>query len=833
MPTYNDPYLNNQWGEPLPPEESGSVSYPPQATGSLPPRQGAYQGQYDTNTLTQFPTEKDRMAFEQAFVEAARYGEEGVGEGAEAGTGGEGVGRSEADSLAELCHELKAEFDDAEAARSMVNLRWLDDLMQYRGMYDGAILERIRKNGGSKAFYRLTTAKVNTMTARLMDLLFPQRVKNWAIEATPDPMLPDDVLMEELQDKIVENAQVLFDQRVQELMMQGIMLRPEDGQQLMQECQINAFQELNTQENRVRVSKIRAKRMEQVIDDQLKEGSTNGQIRPSWRQNCRDIVKSACLYGMGVLKGPLIEQVSVKKYVKTMDEYGRSNWEEQVVAQNYRPYHESVSIWEIYPDPGARIPSELRYVWQRHIKTDKDLRELFHVPGFDNEKIKRYMLEHPDGDAELTSWEEQVRQLNADNESNGGTSRLKKRYLLLERWGYLTGRELADAGVALNEDEFAEVFPSCVWMLGDYIIKASINPMEGIDIPYHFYPYQSDDSSFWPEGIAAQLRTPQSGVNSAVRAMQDNANLSCGPIHGINIAHLAQGQSLADMRAGKVFLIDNPNVKINDVMQSTIVPSAIEHNLSLTQFWCNVADEVSTPRFNQGDSSVKGAGETASGLSMLMGASNILLKDHVKDFDDNVVSPFIRAMFHWNMRWNERDDIKGDFEVIASGSQSLIAKEVRAQQIPALIQYLGVPLFEPYLKAKELLEVALEQTDLPAERIMRTDDEAEQYKQQQLMEQAQAQAQAEVQALMEQLQKMGMPEEMIRQQLMQILGQTMMQGPQMGAPQGGEDSASLKQQVTPQAMNMQGVPDAPPDPTPPAPRAIHKAHVEGPVIGGE
>lgn len=34
-----------------------------------------------------------------------------------------------------LAVQLRAEYDEAERARSMVNLRWLEDLRQYRGMY--------------------------------------------------------------------------------------------------------------------------------------------------------------------------------------------------------------------------------------------------------------------------------------------------------------------------------------------------------------------------------------------------------------------------------------------------------------------------------------------------------------------------------------------------------------------------------------------------------------------------------------------------------------------------------------------------------------------------
>ncbi|MEG2005766.1 MAG: hypothetical protein RR014_07005, partial [Bilophila sp.] len=151
--------------------------------------------------------------------------------------------------------------------------------------------------------------------------------------------------------------------------------------------------------------------------------------------------------------------------------------------------------------------------------------------------------------------------------------------------------------------------------------------------------------------------------------------------------------------------------------------------------------------------------------------SNILLKDHVKDFDDTVTAPFIRAMYRWNMMWNQREDIKGDYEVSATGSQSLIAKEVRAQQIPGVMAMLQNPEFSTYIKQSELVKVSLEQTDLPSERLLRTDDEAKEYQQQQMHMQTQAQAEATTQALVAELQKQGATPEQIQQKMLLLLAQ--------------------------------------------------------------
>lgn len=679
-------------------------------------------------------------------------------------SGADAVQRPPADRGALGCR-LAAELREAQKARSLYESRWLENLRAYKGIYPPTVGEQLRRNRRSQVYYRITTAKVNTLVARLMDLLFPQRSKNWSICATPEPCLPPDVLAEDLGEEINALLRQELDALQQRMAAGRIVPDALAARKLREEAWRRALAACDTPENRQRVAAARAKRMESLIDDQLKECNANGQRRPSWAQNCRAVVHDACLYGMGVLKGPLVEKVSRTRHICRRDETGQYVWQEEAWGEELRPYHEAVSIWDVFPDPDARHAGELRYVWQCHLMTDKDVLALMSFPGFDAQAIRRHVRENEDGDAQLASWEAQLREL--DRERSGGAA-LCRRYRVWERWGFLTGRELREAGAQAADE--AGVYSANVWMMGeDTVIKAVVNPLEGVDIPYYWYPYQQDDSTFWPEGVASLLESPQAGINAAVRAMQDNAAMSSGPFLGIN-AQALSAEDAADMQAAlarRVLRFDRAGVTLPQVFQAVNVPSCVSENLTAQQFWSNAADEISTPRFNAGDGNVSGAGKTASGLSMLMGASNILLKDHIKNFDDHIVAPFIRAMYRWNMQWSDREDCKGDFEVVASGSQSLIAKEVRAQQIPLITSWLGMPFFAPHIDARGLLEVAFEQTDLPVERILYTQEEAQRRRQ----DEQRAGEQLKVQALMQELQRQGMTPEQVRRQLVLLLAQ--------------------------------------------------------------
>lgn len=280
-----------------------------------------------------------------------------------------------------LALQLKREFSTAESSRRLIEERWLEDLMQYRGQYAADTLERLKKFKRSQVYYRMTTNKVDTMVARLMDLLFPARSKNWAIQPTPDPEIPGELV--EQSPEFVQAVQEVMAEQVQLLQAQNAVPDGLAMRKMQQMAMQEAMRRIDLDTVKLRIAKACADKMEQVIDDQLKESTVGGEFRPSWQQHCKAVIFSSCLYGMGVLKGPLVERRELKKRRPVQNGTGKIVWNEQVVGEEIRPYYESVPIWEVYPDAGALEPRQLRYVWQVHLKTDKDLWDLMTFPGFD------------------------------------------------------------------------------------------------------------------------------------------------------------------------------------------------------------------------------------------------------------------------------------------------------------------------------------------------------------------------------------------------------------------------------------------------------------------
>ena len=118
---------------------------------------------------------------------------------------------------------LGQELGEAQKARTLYELRWLEDLRQYKGVYAPEITAALKGSKRSRVYYRLTTSKINTMVARLMDLLFPQRTKNWSINATPDPMLPPDILAADMADDVNAGMAAILMPQMQQLQARHII----------------------------------------------------------------------------------------------------------------------------------------------------------------------------------------------------------------------------------------------------------------------------------------------------------------------------------------------------------------------------------------------------------------------------------------------------------------------------------------------------------------------------------------------------------------------------------------------------------------------------------
>ena len=592
------------------------------------------------------------------------------------------------DDLREIINDdvgihLRQEFEDVAGDRVLQEEQWLKDLRQYKGLYDNEVLEEIPADK-SRANIRLTRTKVRTMDARVFDLLFPAGGdKNFSVSETPVAEVSP-----EQKEKILT--------QIQQAMAAGQL--PPDHEPSEEEIQ-KMVQDL---------AHIASEKMSEEMNDQLIEGK--------YQQVARDVMHSGHLFGTGVLKGVQVEMGKRKRWGKKEDSFELNDEDVR------KPYFEALSIWDFYPDTSVTDADDCDFIWQRHLLPRHKVRKLIKNPSFNKKKIRNYLKAYPHGDADVRNHETELHAIN--DKQSGALDSHKRKYEVLERWGIMSGQELSDCGCDIDEEELELDFETNVWLLGDIVIKAVVNPTEQEQRPYHVYYFEKDETSIFGISIASIVRDPTQNFNAVFRAIMDNIGQTAGAIIEINQDLLADGETVDDILAFRVIVREgigveasHPAVRIYDLKNKT------GEMMPLLQELKRLVDESSSiPSYMHGETD-KGVGKTVGGLSMLMGAANITVKDVIKNYDEGITRPFISALYHWNMQFNPKEEIKGDYEVKALGSTSLIAKEIRAQQLDQFAASVRNPMDANWVKWGKLGRQRAKAYDLDDEEIIKTEDE--------------------------------------------------------------------------------------------------------------
>ena len=327
---------------------------------------------------------------------------------------------------------------------------------------------------------------------------------------------------------------------------------------------------------------------------------------------------------------------------------------------------------------------------------------------------------------------------------DGVRQRIKGKYEVLEYWGYVDGQDLIEAGVDIDDPHVE--YMANIWVLGGRTAKAVLAPYDSQRLPYYFYHYEKDDTSIFGVGVPEIGEDTQNLANSANRAMIDNAAITVGPQAEVNIDLLDADEDPRDVYPMKVWLRSGRGAEgANRAVNFFSPPNHTNQLLSMVETFRVWNDEVTgIPSYMHGDSDISGAGKTASGLSMLMSAANLTMKDAVENFDQGITVPFLKEMYSWNMKYTEEEKIKGDYEVKATGSTSLVAKEVRVQNLQNFLSLTANEGDQKLVDRRKMLETMLKEMELP-EHLLRSEKETDYILQ---LEQAVQQMQQQMQQVM-------------------------------------------------------------------------------------
>lgn len=624
----------------------------------------------------------------------------------------------QAQSMQSLGSRLAGTFQEYKDARKETENEWLKDLRQYQGIYEPEILARLSQSSGSrsKVFVGLTRTKVMAAYSRIIDLLFQHGDIFFSVKPTPVPQIDP-----------------LKAMQMRQMAMEQIMMASQQDPMMNQDLVAARMEELEEEflELEEDISAKAAESMTTDIEDQLIEANAEMKLKES--------ILEACIFGSGAVKAGTIRIDKKQSYSQQLDpETGEQAYALSVV-ESVMPDVESVSIFDLYPDPYCTTLNDCDGVFRRHVLTRRQFRDLSDLPQFDADMVKHILKTNRSGNHTEEDHEKTRRRIAGIND-HGESSR----YVVMEYWGTIDGYALEEHGIELPEDtDLSDDYSACVWFCDSKVLKVMLNPIAGYKIPYHIFPYERAPHQFWGTGVPRMMRDSQGTMNAATRIWLDNLALSSGPMCEVNTDLLAAGEDPTDIHPWRVFLREGGDGSMPAVRWYQPVANANGLN-QIVEIFRRFADETtSLPSYTHGEQT-QSLNKTATGMSMLMGAANIALKSTIKNIDDFLIEPMITGLFHFNMEFGINEKSKGDLRIVARGSTALVQKEVQSQR---LLQFLSLVSNEQdagYIDRTGLLRDIAKSMDIDPEDVIKSEEQLA-LEQQQIQQQQQQLLQAQAQ----------------------------------------------------------------------------------------
>jgi hypothetical protein len=630
----------------------------------------------------------DELSFETDEVTAAQDGKESI-----------------FDSKPDVVAFVEERFNRSEDARQGDEERWLRAYRNYRGLYSPDV--QFTDTEKSRVFVKVTKTKTLAAYGQIVDVLFG----NNKFPLTINPSVLPDGVAESVHINIDPNADAAGDA------LKGITQSKAPSPFLLDgETELKPGETLADLSRRLGPLKdklssvsekiiegdgtgpttvsfhpamVAAKKMEKKIHDQLNESGATIHLR--------SMAFEMALLGTGVMKGPF----AVDKEYPNWNEEGEYDPIVKTV-----PETSHVSAWNFYPDPEATSMDDAEYVVERHKMSRTQLRSLKTRPYFMKDAIQEAI--HKGADYVQKHWEMAM----VDDETQADS----ERWEVLEFWGFVDVEHLEENGVNIpSEYKDLDELNCNIWVCNGEVIRFVLNPFKPSRIPYYATPFEHNPYSFFGVGIAENMDDTQTLMNGFMRMAIDNAALSGNLIIEIDETNLVPGQDMS-VYPGKTFR--RQGGAPGQAIFGTKFPNVAQENIQLFDKARVLADEsTGFPSFAHGQTGVSGVGRTASGISMLMGAANGSIRTVVKNVDDYLVRPLGRAFFAFNMQFDFDESIRGDLEVRASGTESLMANEVRSQRLMQFLQVAQNPVLAPFAKMDFIIREIAKSMDLDPDKV--------------------------------------------------------------------------------------------------------------------
>jgi hypothetical protein len=379
------------------------------------------------------------------------------------------------------------------------------------------------------------------------------------------------------------------------------------------------------------------------------------------------------------------------------------------------PYFELANTLDVYPDPEARnVKDGLGVFWvtmeSKHTveawKIDKSYKNI-------NQALLGL------GDKGQENGSDRASSIRANVEYWHKNDRVKvARFFGKIPKKYLSEKKDGDA------DDSGEMIDAIVIMAGGVVVK--VNEMPYDRNPTYRCGYEEIEHEMWAVGVAENNMPHQKVSNAAFRLFLEGKGMALLGTKSVDRSAFMPSEDFVKF-PGKVYQF-KPNLTPEE--RKTAIIEHIEPDV--TGGWIDVIrmseqfsdDDTGITKYTQGDDS-RNLNKTASGISMIMNASSLPIKEVISNIDSNWIEPHVEALIDWNIKYLEVDTvlkIHGEKHAAiwqqvkefgktsfmnwqATGTSSFMQKEILTSKLRAFAEFaLSNPLTAQKVDIVELLE---------------------------------------------------------------------------------------------------------------------------------
>ena len=459
----------------------------------------------------------------------------------------------------------------------------------------------------------------------------------------------------------------------------------------------------------------RCRKMERVIEAQL--------AATKYGMNCRRAMEDRVIYGSGIIKGP----VNTGKRKIVYEQAAQDMWVPKV-SNDYTPKVTRVVPWRFFPDMSVTDFNECEDAIEVHPMSSLELSQYIDHPGFDGETITG-ILNGYDGSQGIKAKDYNDTYTGVTEEIwNRNPYLYKDKYCVLEYHGPVTYDDIEKLGLSPTYESPTKEYFGEVWVCCGKVIRMELENIEGYyETPYSMSVWKRDPKNVFGFGHPLLLADAQQVVTQSYHMILDNAALTSGPQVAMFKKYIQPIDGNWNIEPNKIWYLTDASQKIEDAIKFFTPTNTIGSIMPVLQLARQFGDEESFTTSVSGDMASGQNQETATGQLVMNNNSNALLDFASEEWDDQVTEKHIRRMYAWNMQYNSRDDIKGDFVVDVKSSSEYKNKQMYIRDLERLsMEAAQNPMLADVINMDALSRARLGLMHLPDNKIVRTAEEVAQ-----------------------------------------------------------------------------------------------------------